>query len=44
MIESSWESIRDEFQSLPRESFDPWVQQDMHGKGWSVYGLEASSL
>lgn len=40
-LESNWEIIRDEFQSLPRHSFDPWVQQSMHGTGWSVYGLYA---
>jgi len=40
-LEQHWEGIRDEFRALPRESFDPWVQQNMHGDGWSVFGLYA---
>jgi beta-hydroxylase len=41
LLESNWESIRDEYLSLPNESFDPWVQRSMHGEGWSVYALAA---
>ncbi|MGI9424284.1 MAG: aspartyl/asparaginyl beta-hydroxylase domain-containing protein, partial [Hyphomicrobiaceae bacterium] len=41
-LETNWQQIRDEFEALPHESFDPWVQQSMHGEGWSVYGLIAA--
>ena len=41
-LEDNWKAIRDEFINLPVQSFDPWVQQSMHGKGWSVFGLYAS--
>ncbi len=40
-LEAQWQIIRDEFLQLPAESFDPWVQQSMHGEGWSVFGLYA---
>ena len=40
-LKSHWTAIRDEYLSLPKQSFDPWVQQQMHGEGWSVYGLYA---
>ena len=40
-LEANWETIRDEYLSLPADAFDPWVQQSMHGSGWSVYGLVA---
>ena len=40
-LEANWEVIRDEYLSLPKEAFDPWVQRSMHGAGWSVYGLIA---
>lgn len=40
-LEANWETIRDEYLSLPSEAFDPWVQRSMHGSGWSVYGLIA---
>jgi|GEM_PF-5094515 len=32
-LESRWESIRDEYLGLPHDSFDPWVQREMHGGG-----------
>ena len=38
-LEANWEVIRDEFLALPDDAFDPWVQREMHGEGWSVYGL-----
>lgn len=41
LLESGWESIRDEYLALPQKSFDPWVQKWMHGEGWSVYALAA---
>lgn len=40
-LEANWETIRDEYLSLPTDAFDPWVQRSMHGAGWSVYGLIA---
>jgi aspartyl/asparaginyl beta-hydroxylase (cupin superfamily) len=41
LLESDWQSICDEYLGLPQDSFDPWVQQSMHGEGWSVYALAA---
>ena len=38
-LEADWQQIRDEFDALPHDAFDPWVQQSMHGEGWSTYGL-----
>lgn len=40
-LEAHWKKIRDEYLALPGESFDPWVQRQMHGGGWSVFGLVA---
>lgn len=40
-LESKWEAIRDEYLALPSETFDPWVQRQMHGGGWTVFGLYA---
>lgn len=42
MLEANWQTIRDEYLSLPTNAFDPWVQRSMHGSGWSVYGLVAA--
>jgi aspartyl/asparaginyl beta-hydroxylase (cupin superfamily) len=40
-LETSWRAIRDEAVSLPADAFEPWVQRDMCGDGWNVYGLVA---
>jgi len=40
-LESAWEAIRAEYLALPTNLFDPWVQRQMHGQGWSVFGLYA---
>ncbi|MDX2009324.1 MAG: aspartyl/asparaginyl beta-hydroxylase domain-containing protein [Myxococcaceae bacterium] len=40
-LEASWRDIRDECAALPPDAFDPWVQRDMYGAGWDVYGLVA---
>jgi aspartyl/asparaginyl beta-hydroxylase (cupin superfamily) len=40
-LESSWLDILDECRALPRDCFEPWVQREMYGEGWSVYGLVA---
>lgn len=40
-LESRWEAIRDEYLALPTDRFDPWVQREMHGGGWTVFGLFA---
>jgi len=40
-LESNWQEIRDEYLSLPENVFEPWVQREMYGEGWSVYGLHA---
>jgi aspartyl/asparaginyl beta-hydroxylase (cupin superfamily) len=40
-LESRWRDIRAECEALPGQSFEPWVQREMYGTGWSVYGLIA---
>jgi beta-hydroxylase len=40
-LEAAWRAIRDEYLALPEGAFEPWVQRDMYGEGWSVYGLYA---
>jgi beta-hydroxylase len=40
-LESHWESIRAEYLALPEDLFAPWVQRQMHGGGWAVFGLYA---
>ena len=40
-LESAWTEIRQECLSLPVDRFEPWVQREMYGEGWSVYGLVA---
>ena len=40
-LESNWHEIRDEYLALPEDVFEPWVQREMYGEGWSVYGLHA---
>jgi aspartyl/asparaginyl beta-hydroxylase (cupin superfamily) len=41
VLESRWREIRAECEALPADSYDPWVQREMYGEGWSVYGLLA---
>jgi beta-hydroxylase len=40
-LEGQWEAIRALYLGLPTSSFDPWVQRQMHGGGWTVFGLYA---
>jgi len=40
-LEAAWREIRDEYLTLPEDSFEPWVQREMYGEGWGVYGLYA---
>lgn len=40
-LEGHWQQIRAECLALPQDAFEPWVQRDMYGEGWSVYGLLA---
>lgn len=40
-LEAAWKEVRDECVSLPENTFEPWVQREMYGEGWSVYGLIA---
>ncbi|MGN6105560.1 MAG: aspartyl/asparaginyl beta-hydroxylase domain-containing protein [Kofleriaceae bacterium] len=40
-LAARWREIRDECLALPETSFDPWVQREMYGQGWSVFGLIA---
>src|SRR5215813_625528 len=40
-LEAAWREIRDEYLALPEDSFEPWVQREMYGEGWSVYGIYA---
>jgi ornithine lipid ester-linked acyl 2-hydroxylase len=41
-LESQSDAIRAEYLSLPANMFDPWVQGQMHGGGWTVFGLYAA--
>ena len=41
VLEKRWELIRDEDLAVPPDAFDPWIQRNMRGQGWSVYGLFA---
>lgn len=40
-LEANWQIIRNECRDLPEAVFEPWVQREMYGDGWSVYGLYA---
>jgi len=40
-LEAAWTDVRDECLALPENTFEPWVQREMYGEGWSVYGLIA---
>jgi aspartyl/asparaginyl beta-hydroxylase (cupin superfamily) len=40
-LELQWEAIRAEYLNLACDLFDPWVQREMHGGGWTVFGLYA---
>jgi beta-hydroxylase len=40
-LEAGWTDVRRECLALPRDGFEPWVQREMYGEGWSVYGLIA---
>ncbi|MBU2665631.1 aspartyl/asparaginyl beta-hydroxylase domain-containing protein [Actinoplanes bogorensis] len=40
-LRRAWPDIRAECLALSDESFEPWVQREMYGTGWSVYGLVA---
>jgi hypothetical protein len=40
-LRHSWRGIRAECLALAHDSFEPWVQREMYGEGWSVYGLIA---
>ena len=40
-LEANWREIRAEYLVLPQDSFEPWVQREMYGDGWSVYGFYA---
>ena len=40
-LEAEWRTIRSECLALPHDAFQPWVQRQMYGSGWDVYGLYA---
>jgi ornithine lipid ester-linked acyl 2-hydroxylase len=40
-LEANWRDICAEYLALPQNSFEPWVQREMYGEGWSVYGFYA---
>jgi beta-hydroxylase len=40
-LRANWTAIRDECLALPGEAYEQWVQREMYGQGWSVYGLVA---
>lgn len=40
-LEAGWTSVRDECLALGPGAFEPWVQREMYGEGWDVFGLVA---
>lgn len=40
-LEAQWEALRCEYLALPHDAFDPWIQRQMHGGGWTVFALYA---
>jgi len=40
-LEACWRDVREECFALPRDTYEPWVQREMYGEGWSVFGLVA---
>ena len=40
-LEAHWQVIRDECLALGSAGFEPWVQREMYGQGWDVFGLLA---
>lgn len=40
-LKSNWREIREEYLAIPVDVFEPWVQREMYGHGWSVFGLHA---
>lgn len=40
-LEAAWTDVRDECLGIADDAFEPWVQREMYGEGWSVYGLIA---
>ena len=40
-LRHAWADIRAECLALAEDSFEPWVQREMYGEGWGVYGLLA---
>ena len=43
-LEAAWTDVRDECSGLPESTFEPWVQREMYGEGWSVFGLIAFGM
>ena len=41
-LRDNWRVIRDEYLRLDEDQFKPWVQREMYGQGWAVFGLCAS--
>ena len=41
LLEANWQEIQAECLALPGQSFAPWVQREMYGTGWDVFGLIA---
>jgi len=37
-----WQVIRDEYLALDPDAFRPWVQREMYGQGWAIFGFYAS--
>jgi beta-hydroxylase len=40
-LRAEWPGIREECLALADDVYEPWVQREMYGKGWNVYGLVA---
>nr|BFE57097.1 aspartyl/asparaginyl beta-hydroxylase domain-containing protein [Dactylosporangium thailandense] len=40
-LRAAWRDIRDECAALGEDAFEPWVQREMYGEGWSTSALVA---
>ncbi|WP_432971991.1 aspartyl/asparaginyl beta-hydroxylase domain-containing protein [Dactylosporangium sp. CA-233914] len=40
-LRGAWRDIRAECLALPPDAYEPWVQREMYGEGWNIYGLIA---
>ena len=42
ILRAGWQDIRAEYEALDPDRFKPWVQREMYGHGWAIFGFHAS--